>query len=55
MYEFVDALKGWTRNYNEDYPHSALDYLTPAQFEAKVKDLETRLTNQTDYSIFSYT
>ena len=28
------ALDWWIRNYNEDYPHSALNYQTPAQFEA---------------------
>lgn len=28
------ALTWWIRNYNEDYPHSAIDYQTPVQFEA---------------------
>jgi putative transposase len=27
------ALAWWIRNYNEDYPHSAINYRTPVQFE----------------------
>jgi transposase InsO family protein len=32
--ELGTALAWWIRNYNEDYPHSALNYRTPQQFEA---------------------
>ena len=32
-FEFEQALKQWIEDYNTDYPHSALNYLTPAQFE----------------------
>jgi len=28
------ALDGWISQYNDDYPHSAIDYRTPQQFEA---------------------
>lgn len=34
-FEFEQALKRWIEDYNTDYPHSALNYLTPAQFEKK--------------------
>mgnify|MGYP001038801483 CR=1 FL=1 len=55
VYEFEDALRNWIKNYNEDYPHSSLNYLTPVEFEAKAKSLETGLINEASYSIFSYT
>lgn len=32
-YEFQDAWKSWRHKYNTDYPHSALKYKTPDQFE----------------------
>jgi len=32
-YEFQDAWKEWCHKYNTDYPHSALQYKTPYQFE----------------------
>jgi transposase InsO family protein len=31
--QLEQALAGWVRDYNEDYPHSALGYQTPQQFE----------------------
>ena len=31
--ELKDALKQWINDYNTDYPHSALNYKTPTQFE----------------------
>ena len=31
--EFEDALKQWINDYNTDYPHSAIGYKTPDQFE----------------------
>ena len=35
------ALDWWIRNYNEDYPHSALNYQTPQQFEASFNQQPT--------------
>jgi transposase InsO family protein len=32
-YEFLDALEEWCFKYNTDFPHSALKYKTPYQFE----------------------
>ena len=32
-FELERAIKTWIQNYNEDYPHSSLKYLTPIQFE----------------------
>ena len=34
-FELERALKQWIQNYNTDYPHSSLGYLTPEQFEQK--------------------
>lgn len=34
-FELEAALKRWIQNYNEDFPHSTLGYLTPVQFEQK--------------------
>ncbi len=34
-FELERALKQWIQNYNHDYPHSSLGYLTPEQFEQK--------------------
>lgn len=34
-FELERALKQWIHNYNTDYPHSSLGYLTPEQFEQK--------------------
>lgn len=31
--EFAEAFKKWVEDYNTDYPHSSLNYLTPCQFE----------------------
>lgn len=31
--EFTESFKKWVKDYNNDYPHSSLGYLTPAQFE----------------------
>jgi len=31
--QLEQALMCWIRNYNEDYPHSAINYQTPQQFE----------------------
>jgi len=34
-FELERALKQWIKDYNEDYPHSSLNYLTPVEFEEK--------------------
>ena len=31
--ELEDALAEWVKNYNEDYPHSSLGYMTPYEYE----------------------
>lgn len=31
--QLENALKHWVKDYNEDYPHSAINHLTPAQYE----------------------
>jgi len=31
--ELEEALKQWIQDYNYDYPHSSLNYMTPEQFE----------------------
>lgn len=33
-------LEAWRRDYNESRPHSALEYLTPAEYARKIKELE---------------
>ena len=32
--QLEEALAWWVQNYNEDYPHSAIGYQTPQQYEA---------------------
>ncbi len=32
-YEFARELETWIARYNQDYPHSALKYMTPVEFE----------------------
>ncbi len=31
-FEFIDVLNRWIHDYNTDYPHQALNYMTPEQF-----------------------
>ncbi|MBU0651228.1 IS3 family transposase [bacterium] len=31
--QLEDALSSWIKNYNNDYPHSTLGYMTPCEFE----------------------
>ena len=31
--ELRQALEGWFWRYNNDYPHSSLDYRTPSEYE----------------------
>ena len=31
--ELQEALDKWVGNYNEDYPHSSLNYKTPCEYE----------------------
>ena len=33
LFEFEESLADWVDRYNTDYPHSAIGYLTPQQFE----------------------
>lgn len=33
-------LEAWRRDYNESRPHSALEYLTPAEYARKIKELK---------------
>ena len=34
-FDFQRALKQWFNDYNNDFPHQTLDYMTPAQFHAR--------------------
>lgn len=33
---FIEGFRHWFDNYNTDYPHSSLNYLTPCQFEKQL-------------------
>lgn len=41
--EFIQRFKEWVEDYNNDYPHSSLNYLTPAQFEKERLLLTTKI------------
>jgi putative transposase len=43
--EAKEKIEGWRRDYNESRPHQALNEQTPAEFTARIEDLEigTRL------------
>lgn len=41
--EFAEAFKQWIEAYNNDYPHSSLNYLTPCQFEKEQLLLTTKI------------
>lgn len=41
--EFTEAFKKWVEDYNNDYPHSSLNYLTPCQFEKEQLLLTTKI------------
>jgi transposase InsO family protein len=32
-FEFTANFKEWVENYNNDYPHSSLNYSTPSEYE----------------------
>ncbi len=34
-FEFTENFKKWVDNYNNDYPHSSLNYFTPSEYEKK--------------------
>ena len=34
-FDFQRALAAWIKNYNEDFPHQSLSYMTPAEFHEK--------------------
>ncbi len=42
------TIEDWRRDYNEDRPHSALDYMTPAEFAAKSAQAPGGLDVQVD-------
>lgn len=44
---FKQALLAWIKNYNTDFPHSAIRYMTPQQFEDISKNEDPKLLNQT--------
>lgn len=63
-YEWDDALifkqkiDQWVRFYNEEYPHSALGYIPPCQFEQKLKEYQISINNifnKKDYTLFNFT
>ncbi len=33
LFEFVENFKEWIEDYNNDYPHSSLNYSTPSEYE----------------------
>ena len=41
--EFTEAFKKWVEDYNNDYPHSSLNYLTPCQFEKEHLQIITKI------------
>jgi len=41
--EFTEAFKKWVEDYNTDYPHSSLNYLTPCQFEKEQLLVTTKI------------
>ena len=41
--EFTEAFKKWVEDYNNDYPHSSLNYRTPCQFEKEQMLLTTKI------------
>ena len=45
--QLENALKRWVKDYNEDFPHSYIDYLTPAQYEQKHLTQNKRNYSQT--------
>jgi len=45
IYEFKDGLKNWIENYNTDYPHSSLNYMTPVKYE-QVMLMKENIINQ---------
>ena len=41
--EFIDQFKQWVHDYNNDYPHSSLNYQTPCEFEKEQLLLTTKI------------
>lgn len=39
-FQFTEALKNWINDYNTDFPHQSLNYLTPSQFMEKAQNKE---------------
>jgi transposase InsO family protein len=44
-FKFIEALKKWVEDYNADFPHQSLNYLTPEQCMERFKNKEVALTN----------
>lgn len=43
LIEFAEAFKQWVDDYNNDYPHSSLNYWTPCEFEKEQLLLTTKI------------
>lgn len=41
--DFIESFKKWVEDYNNDYPHSSLNYQTPCQFEKEQLLLTTKI------------
>ena len=41
-FEFTEGFKEWVDNYNNDYPHSSLNYFTPSEYEKEQLLLTTK-------------
>jgi transposase InsO family protein len=41
-FEFTEGFKKWVKNYNNDYPHSSLNYSTPSEYEKEQLLLTTK-------------
>lgn len=44
-FKFIEALKKWVEDYNADFPHQSLNYLTPEQCMERFINKEVVLTN----------
>ncbi len=42
-FQLEEDLKVWIAKYNNDYPHSSLNYKTPEQFEKKQLSFTTKI------------
>lgn len=49
--QLENALKRWVKDYNEDFPHSSIGYITPAQYEQKHLTKKRLNYSQTSFSL----